>query len=909
MVLGMKPRLRVLRLLFAMLSGVFLAACSGSGCSNGCARSGATPLPNGFKKENTIENAASARITRSGLDFLAQHLPHVASRAIQAKNGIITFEIPKREQTKTILLFDYQIHICPNGPNHGIDPPECVVEINFEGMKLQLDAVTPHAIQISGTIAARLRDLPVSADVLGDLDVGLGSGSCGNNGLPNFDYKDIPIHVALPMIKDTVAPHEGYTKVDANNAVVEVTLDRNDVALCKDCGIGSGVCTDILAVIGDQAFDSLASGISDTLKSALKTSFCTKPIPNVTPGCPTGSHPDSTHELCVYDQDENTCVPSELGTDGHLDLSSALRNISPGTKGGLDFGVAAGGDMTPAPGSPPDDRSYPGHTPNGLTIAFLGGILPAPQSSCIPKFDNTPPIGIPIPDEMFRDQETPWPALDPTGPHFGIALAGRYLNHALGATYHSGLLCLGISTEQVPLLQSGLISALVPSFRKLTFEARGAPVAITTRPQAPPTVKIGGGTDTKRDPHLLVRLPSFNIDFYVWSDDRFVRVFTLTADMTVPVTLQTGKDPKKNPSGGILPVLGDISLENAKVENSELLLTEDKAALTTALQAILQSFVGVAGSGLGGKLKTLDPSSSLESLGLTLTIPEGGIRKLHKGNDDYLSIFADFGTPTTNAIVQTDTRAALVKKTVYAEAMGLMTAREDKMPELEVLLSSSLENVPGPVEYSYWIDESSHSAWSREDDASHQKMLFVRDRYLFLQGKHTLYVSSRVIGQPDTEDSTPAEVPFAIDVLAPSVHLTRDEDEAVHVAAWDIVSGEDSLRGRYRTKGTSGVLSGWTDWKPLAAMAQVHVPDAESIDVEVSDEEGNVASVSQALIRGRGDSTLTAGGSGCGCAMWGVRRSSICEAAASFAVLGALFTMVGRRRGGQRVRRLADHGN
>jgi MYXO-CTERM domain-containing protein len=875
--------LRLWRHLFGIFFVLLIASCSGGGCSSGCSGCGTTPLPNGFVRSNAMDNAASVRVTRSGLDFLAANIPSVASQVIKAKNGVVTFEIPKSKTTQSFIGINVDITICRNGPNANNNPPECIAEINIKGMKLHMDAITPHSLKITGTVPVRLQDLPMNASVIGDFEVGLGSGGC-NGGTPKFDYKDFPVQIEIPLIKETRAPREGYTKIDGDNAVINVGIGKGDVSICKDCGIISGVCDAVLNFVKDQAFNSLIGGITGQLKDTIKTAFCTKADPAVSPTCPVGSHDDGKG-TCVFDGDAGAgaCVPMELGTDGHMDLGAALASFSPGTAGGLDFGLAAGGDMDPAPDKPADDVGYAGHTPNGMTLAFLGGTLPQPQSACVPHVDNPTPTGIPIPDEMVKDTQAPWPATDPTGPHLGIALAGRFLNHALGSAYNSGVLCLGISTEQVAQLNSGLLSALIPSLKKLTFEKTGAPVAITTRPQQPPNIVIGGGTDIKKDPLLLVNLPKFNIDFYVWSDDRFVRTFTMTADLSVPINLQTGKDPKKNPNGGLLPVLGDIGLKNATVSNAGEMLTDDPVQIGAALSSIIQGFAGQA---LGGGLKPIDISTALKSLGLALTIPDGGIRKLHKGNDDFLAIFADLATQPAAAIVESDTTARLVGKTVHAEAMGLATASDDKLPELRVDLGASADD----VEYTWWIDEGTHSAWSTE------KNLTIKDRYLFLQGKHVLYVSSRVKGQPDTEDATPAEVPYTIDTLAPYVRVTRIDDENATLEARDIVSATSALRGRTRTTNAAGEASAWTDWRPVTDLAKLHFSGAHSIDVEVADEEGNVASTSQALIRGHGDTTLSAGGSGCGCSTPGSSAASKNGPAALLVVAGALLYLALRRR-------------
>src|SRR6202022_3077908 len=110
----------------------------------------------------------------------------------------------------------------------------------------------------------------------------------------------------------------------------------------------------------------------------------------------------------------------------------------------------------------------------------------------------------------------------------GLAVAGRYLGDAAGSAYNSGALCLGISTEQVDQLSTGYLSILTPSIKLLTFEEGPGAAAITTRPGAPPKIKLGNGTDIQRDPLLTITLERFAVDFYVFSLDRFVRFFTYT---------------------------------------------------------------------------------------------------------------------------------------------------------------------------------------------------------------------------------------------------------------------------------------------------------------------------------------------------------------------------------------------
>src|SRR5262249_16224182 len=139
-----------------------------------------------------------------------------------------------------------------------------------------------------------------------------------------------------------------------------------------------------------------------------------------------------------------------------------------------------------------------------------------------------------------------------------------------------------------------------------------------------------------KDPLLKITLPKFAIDFYIFSYDRFVRAFTFQSDITVPVNLQTKKDPKTNPNGGLLPVIGQLSIDHGTVTNNDL-ITDDPVTMAAGLSSILQ---GISGQFLGG-IGAIDLAGMLKSTGLALTIPDGGIRKLSKGENDYLAIFAD----------------------------------------------------------------------------------------------------------------------------------------------------------------------------------------------------------------------------------------------------------------------------
>lgn len=886
---GGRPLPNVVRHLIVLAIAVLVVACSGSGCGSGCSSCGTTPIPGGFAKDKTIPNAAAARFTRPGLNFVQENLGAVAQKAIggNGQGGVVTFDIPKSSQTALGIV---NVTICsPANPQ----PPQCQAEIDLGNAKLRINAIkaTANSIKIDGTLPVRIRDLPITLAgipgyvVAGDKSLAPGQDLCNaTRGAANFPYKEFPVNIELPLVKETrVGPREGYTKVDVDNAIIDLNITKSDVKICADCGALGGLCQGVFDFVVSIAFDALVGGIKDQIKGPLADAFCTKPTPDVDPPCPTGSVPNNADPKkatqCNYGGTQ-TCVPSLLGTDGRMDLSKSLASFSPGTKGGFDFELAAAGDMDPAPGTAGVPTWTPRKPPvpaqdnndNGLSLSFFGGAEPQPVTDCVPVVKNDPPQDIPFPAELKQDTITPWPANTP-GPHIGIAVAGRFLSHFFTSAYNSGLLCLGISTEQVAQLNSGYLSLLAGSMKTLTFEQKPAAAAITTRPGAPPTVKVGNGTDIKTDPLLTIVLPKFSIDFYVFSYDRFVRILTFTADVTVPVNLQTGKDPKTNPDGGLLPVIGDLKLEKPSVTNADLLY-EDPGLISGSLAGLMG---GLVGQFLGGGLNPINLQSALASVGLGLDIPQGGIRKLTSGQDDFLGIFANLSLASGNALEQSRTSAEIVGKIVHREAMTLATARRDLYPQLEVRVSSSAS---APVEYSWWIDNGAHSPWAPGP------VLTVDHDMMLLQGRHVLHVTSRLVNQTVTEDVHPVELPFVIDTLAPEVRVDKHGDRT-RVRAWDFVSNDDALVARYRLDDGN-----WSDWSPVTALGEIDTGAAAAIAVEVRDEEGNVARVSQPLIRGKADSTLTAAGGGCNCSTTSEGLPDL--TAAAFALVALAF--IRRRR-------------
>lgn len=836
-----------------------------------------TPLPGGFPKEKAVENAASVRISRPGLDFVEQNLASVVTRIVHLNDdGNLTFTIPETDAGRTILVngpgtwgdVSAEIYLCDGGPKDG----KCQAEIGLGKATFQVDSITPNAVRVRGVIPLKLSDTPVRASVdPGQAEpvvhVGYGDGQC-SGGTPDVKPYPLPITVTIPLVTESTAPRTGYTTIDVDNAVLDLSeLKKDQLQICAGCA-GIDYCNDILnsGFVKDKVLGALKSNIEGKVKDLLRSQLCTKPNPTANPTCPTGSSPNDGNDKCVFDSNHDKCVPVLLGTDAHIDLGRFLAKFSPSTSGGLDFGLASGGSMKPLPNAGDDAQ---GRTPNGITLGLVGGVLPAPPSSCVPQATLTPPTEIPLPDELAPTSP------DPKGaPHVGLALSGRFLEYALGGVYNSGTLCLAVSTDQVALLKSSVLSLVIPSIQKLTFEQKDAAAAITTRPQAAPLVKVGKGTED--DPLLTLTLPKFAVDFYVWHFDRYVRVFTFEGDVTVPLNLQTGKEAGKTPEGGVVPFVGDLSVANAKVLNAELLM-DSPDFIAASLTDLLG---GLTKQAFGNGFSSFDASSALASFGLGMEFTD--FRKIVKGKDDFVGLFANLKAASAKTSLVLDTEGSIVAKAVQPDRMQLATYARDALPELT--LDVRAPNGGGEaVEYSWWIDGGSRAPWKAGEH------LVVKDTQLLLQGKHVLHVAARIAGRPETEDPTPLAIPFAIDALAPFVTVTSDEGAAT-LRAWDLVSSSEALRARYRLDGAP-----FGEFRPVAELARIEVGAAKVLDVEVVDEEGNVRSVRQDLVRGTNDAANAAQAAGCGCSTVGTEGTGGTAGLAA-GLLGFGIVVLRRRR-------------
>ncbi len=740
-----KPSRRLLPSSFLGLS--LLAACASSGSGGGC--SCVKSLPQGFPQASVVERAATVRVTRPGLDFLASRIASLVARNLQPNGGPYVVDVPATSATG--------ISICSNGANRTASPPECTAEVNFANAAFRIDGATPNKLRIAGTIPLRVQNLRVSA--IGFIPFGLGVGSpaaCGTGGVPSVSgFTNLQLLINAPLVGSPSTVRGGSTIIDTANAEVTVQIPRTDVVICNSL-LPSALTNGILSL----AFGTLESTLASAVKDALGEATCQAPNAALTPPCPSGSRPDDPDPTkwskCVLTANANVCVPSPLGIEGTVDVGSLLSSFAPGTKASLDVLFAARGALDPAPGLTATNSPYPGATPNGLTLSFGGGALPSPVSSCVPMAAPALPTNVPVPDELRRDAVSGIAS----GPHLGVGVSERFLGYALGQAVRSGLLCLDVSGERISLVNTAILSLLAKGLPTLAHEARTSAALIRLRPRGLPTVTVGGGTDAKTDPLLTARVPDLRLEVYAWSYRRWVHAF----DLEATIVAKLGLDVVQNatyPKGALKPVIGDVSLENAKVTGADL-LPDDPAVIERNFAGILSLVAGRLGD-----LGAIDLSTALESFGLTLEVPTGGVRRLVKSDDRFLGVFLNFGVTTSPKV--------LPPPAVSLAPAGEGRARLAFTPPLAAA-----------HEWAVTLDGARRGPWhgAGETDA-----LVVADPLLAIDGVHTVGVMVREAGIPATA-SVASELPYRVDHEAPLVTLLNEGDEAGRLEAWDRVSGE-----------------------------------------------------------------------------------------------------------------------
>ncbi|MCS6900636.1 MAG: hypothetical protein RMJ98_11820, partial [Myxococcales bacterium] len=367
-------------------------ACSGGGGCSSC--SGVTPLPQGFPVKDRIENAASVRLTKAGLEFMNDNLSSLIGQfgGDLLKDGVFVQEIPKSSTTAVGI----NINVCPQGSDPNGKPKRCVVEADIKTStalenpnRLKLKTAGPNLIQLTGNLKTKAELINLTAKLIGidaPIQVSIGKGKNGDCSSSNFT--DVPVSVDVAIVTDTNQAHGARTGLSRVKITkFDLEIPQSDVHICGKCDIPivcnvwDGLISGLGGLVKGLLIDQLKSPLQDQIDNAL----CISGNPDVSPPCPLGSSPKDPNDpssTCVFDDNKEECASFALGTEGTINLGGALASFSPTTTGGLDFLLGLGG-LGPNPnnsGLPLGDLNP---INEGATLALSGGANPNPLSKCV----------------------------------------------------------------------------------------------------------------------------------------------------------------------------------------------------------------------------------------------------------------------------------------------------------------------------------------------------------------------------------------------------------------------------------------------------------------------------------------------------------------------------------------------
>jgi hypothetical protein len=816
------------------------------GCSGGTGGCGGCTgaIPGGFPAAQRQANAITARLSPDGLTYFQNNLTNLIS--LVNKSGL-TINVPCINASQKVLGFTVPVYACDLNPqfscpagsggpgvpsSNGI--PQCQAQAAINSATITPSNASDGSVNVAVSLQMTVNtgDIPVDVHIplIGDVQCRV-SYDTGN--------ATFPVNVTLDLKVD---PNWGnilgfnVMGIDLTQLIQANDLNINGGFPCNVLDIGFIKGTLVNLVTG--LVNSKVGGIIDGFRCQACDSagMCpTSPTdPTIVSTC------DASSKLCYVDVNAHVCPPKELGIEGRVGVGTFLSAFGGSPDAKLDLYAVAGGVNADGTSTTKTDAT------GGLVLGIMGGTNSPSLSPCVPMLQ---PPTFPTPDPIDFDVAAMEAGLPPvTSYHAGLGVAGNFINKALFDVYASGTLCLNIDSSVSSFLSSSLFSTFLPSLGLLTH-GQNAPLLIALRPKNPPQVRIGlGSTKTvgtntvPDDPLLTVSMTQVQLDFYAFIEERFVRLFSIETDLSLPLSLKF--DPV---AGTVQPVLAglDTALANTQALNSEI-LAEDPSELAN----LLPKLIGLVQPLLGSVLKPI-ALPTFSGLKLQIDSARGAMPDSSGASYQHLALFAelDVGQHLT---ARADTQARLVESTIPPVA-DVKAGRADPVVVIEASGMGARSLAFKGYEYSYRIDGGLWYPYTRN------ARLQVKAPVLGLQGRHQIEVISREIGVGATEDDTPAVVGFVVDYEAPKVRLDFDSgSNTVRTVAQDAVWPESALSYRYRIGS-----AGWSS----EGVAKPFTSDelgGQPLSVEVTDGSGHsaVAVYNQApTVRAPGSKLPTAGSS------------------------------------------------
>ncbi|HOX45317.1 MAG TPA: hypothetical protein PK668_17100 [Myxococcota bacterium] len=702
-----------MRLLPAGLALALALGCGDTGCSCGA------PLAQPMPEEQKVYDAVQLRLAPTAFQFIQGNLTEIISQFME---GGLAFEVPYVDATQEfdagLFTVTIVLHIC-----------ETPCPLNIEIVSVNLNRIAPNVlaldarVNVSGTITIT-GDIP-------DCEVPI-------------DIQNKPISANLVLGIDG---RDHVLTFDVQDLLVEIAGDDYDL----DCDWGwfdflmdpiTSWLTDVITPLLNGTLQSqLDTAVADALDGArcLNCDFYSL-------GCPAGSACDGDGEYC---EDGQGCRAKPLGMVGSMDLGELLASVSPGMQASLDLFLAVG--------QWEDSTIDPLVKNDGLELRMIGGAatehdrcVPTPPAEEIPSAAPPPRLGF---TDVVPGTAVPYMA--------GIGVSDRFVDWFLYQGYLGGLLCLSLGSDTTDMLSSGTFSLLMGSLATLTGGAN-TPVMLRMRPEHVPSAEIGAGTFSTDaegnrvidEPLLYLNLPGLALDFYVMIDERFVRVVTLTQDISLQLALDFTADNE------LVPLFGadSIQISNVRASNYEL-LAEDPASL----EQLVPTLIDMALPLLTGSLEPI-ALPPIQGFALSIAAVQGDYDRQGTPYHEYLGLYANLSlAPVQPSPRRTTARLAALE----IPDPALMSIRAAGGPRAPVATLEVGADGDRPAEYSWRLDGG---GWSLFQPGPR---LRVQSPRLLLAGRHSLEVRARSVGDYTSLDPEPARVDLEVATPAPALEAAR----------------------------------------------------------------------------------------------------------------------------------------
>ena len=783
--------------------------CSGTG--SGC--STLTPYPAGTRYVGPkTDNAINIRLSAAGINYLNANWRTLIGAF--APGGTLALPIPCSMQNVAVIG---DVYIADQGgPNGGRNDGRCDVkdvpanvDVVLTGFSLaprspdKLDAT----IQLSiNTGKIYLTNPHLLCDLKCSIDFNTATAPPGDNRLTATVKFSIDARFDK-LLAFEVSSINGTQICGASGAPSKPScLDPSDLTLASEGGFCSFVCGGAnWDPIKNFVLQLISAPLQTQIQSAVGAQTCwacmtSADCPRTTDGANTPATCDTAKKICMLGA---TCVPRFLGVEGTMSMGALLGAFGAPADARIELSLAAGASVA---------------MDQGMSFGTRVGIQPTTVSACVPPQAAPPMTMVAFPD--FDGEATPM-----SGYHVGLGISSNFLNAAFWSAQQSGALCLNLSSDNVGLINTGLFKTFLPSLGKLaTRDGKDAPMMVVLRPARPPAVTVGEGTYdpvTRKPikPLLLITLPDLSIDFYAMLDDRYARLFTLTADIALPISLIFEGCDK------VTPALGDLRslITNIRTGNAEI-LAEDPQVLADLVPAV----IGLAEPALAGGLSGF-ALPALGSFKLKVNEVKGLGRIAGTEAYNHLGLYATLLGAMDMCAFSAPVVSASLKASHMPKSQDMRLSGH-ALPWPEAVLDVHTLGTSGSAEFSTKIDDG---MWTDFRPVLNGELLVSHPRFL-MQGQHVIHVRAR-IAEDSHAISAETTVGFKVDWEAPEISLKPDlANDRLVVHARDVVSA-DRLEFAYRV--------GEGDISTFGAAREISLSAIEQqggVTVFARDEFGNV---------------------------------------------------------------------